>query len=133
MNVLLGFVHAFLYMLTLALTYAHYAEVNVVVPEWAYYFLAIAVAGVSLLIAIGHVIGGGLMGMTAGGVWDGMRLGITLGLGVALGRLWPYAIIVAVVGFITQAPVWHWLLAGFLGLIFFGIHFIMKFIWTKVS
>ena len=133
MKVVLGFVHAFLYMLTLALAYAHYAEVNVVVPEWAYYFLGMAVAGVSLLIAIGHVIGGGLMGMTAGGVWDGMRLGITLGLGVALARLWPYCIIVAGVAFITQAPVWHWLLAGFLGMIFFGINFVMKFIWTKVS
>jgi len=133
MNILLGVVHAFLYMLTLALTYAYYAEVNVTVPEWAYYFLGIAVAGVSLLIAIGHVIGGGLMGMTAGGVLDGMRLGITLGLGVAFGRLWPYAAIVAVVGFITQAPVWHWLIAGFLAFLFFGINFIMRFIWQKVS
>ncbi len=133
MGVLLGVVHAFLYMLTLALTYAYYVEVNVDIPDWAYLFLGIAVIGVSLVIAIGHVIGGGLMGMTAGGILNGMRLGIMLGLSVSLGRLWPYMLIISVVAFIAHAPTWHWVTSMLLGLLFLGINLVTKFLWHRVT
>lgn len=131
MKAIIGVIQAFLYMLTLALTYAYYAEVKVEVPDMWYTFLGIAIVGVSVLIAIGHVIGGGIMGMTAGGVWDGMRLGLTVGLGVALARLWPFAAIVAVVGFLTQAPLWHWALALFCAILFYAIKVFVDYIWAS--
>ena len=131
MRTVIGVIQAFLYMMTLALTYAYYVNVRVDIPEWAYTFLGIAVVGVSVLIAMGHVVGGGIMGMTAGGIWDGMRLGLTVGLGVALARLWPFAAIVAVVGFLTQAPVWHWSLALILAIIFYAIKVFVDYIWAS--
>lgn len=133
MRAFIGVVHAFLYTMTLAMTYAYYANVKAEVPEWAYVFLGIAVVGVSVVIAIGHVVGGGIMGMTAGGIWDGMRLGLTVGLGVALGRLWPYAAIIAVVGFLTQAPVWHWSVALVSGIVCYGIQFFVNYVWSSLS
>lgn len=131
MRAVIGVIQAFLYMMTLALTYAYYANVRVDVPEWAYTFLGLAVIGVSILIAMGHVVGGGIMGMTAGGIWDGMRLGLTVGLGVALARLWPFAAIIAVVGFLTQAPVWHWATALVLAIIFYAIKVFVDYIWAS--
>lgn len=131
MRAVLGIVHAFLYMMTVALTYAYYAHVRVEIPEWAYGILGLAVIGVSVVIAVGHIVGGGIMGMTAGGIWDGMRLGLTLGLGVALGRLWPYAGIVAAVAFITKAPTWHWATALGAAVLFFGIQRFVGYVWTS--
>ena len=84
-----------------------------------------------MLLAVGHIIGGGIMGMTAGGVLSGMRLGLTLGLGVALARLWPYAAIVAIVGFLTQAPAWHWVVSLICAIIFYAIKVFVDYIWSS--
>ena len=130
MKAIISVIQAFLYMMTLALAYAYYAEVKFDVPDWWYTLLMFAIVGVSGLIAIGHVIGGGIMGLTAGGIWSGMRLGFTIGLGVALARLWPFCGIVAVVGFITQAPVWHWASALFCAIFFFVIRMFVNYIWS---
>ena len=131
MKAVIGVVQIFLYMMTLVMTYAYYANVKVDVPEWGYSFLGVAIVGVSVVIAIGHVIGGGIMGMTAGGVLSGMRLGLTLGLCVALARLWPFAAIIGVVGFLTKAPTWHWVLAIICALVFYLIQVFVNYIWQS--
>ena len=133
MKLILASVHAFLYMATLALSYSYYVNVGVEAPEWLYYLVFFAVIGVSVLIALGHIVGGGLMGLTGGGVWDGMRLGLTLGLGTALGRLWPYLAIITFVAFLAKGPTWHWVLAGIGAVLCLGVHYLMSFIWAKVA
>lgn len=42
--------------------------------------------------AVTHLFGGLLMGMAAGGVWDGLKLSFILGTGFAVARLWPYVL-----------------------------------------
>ena len=133
MKTVLNFVHVILYLCTLALSYNYYSGMQHQVPELMYYVVMVSVIGVSMMIALGHMVGGGLMGLTSGGIWDGMKLGIMLGLGGAVGRLWPYLFIIAGVAFICKGPLWHWLGALVAGGICFAVHYIMSFIWKKVA
>lgn len=133
MKIILGVIHAFLYTCTLALSANYFGHLNYQVPDVVYYGVVVAVFGVSLLIALGNMIGGGLMGLTAGGVWDGMRLGLILGIGTAIGRLWPYMLIIAAVAFIYKVAAWVWILSLLGGAICYGVHYLMRMIWSHVT
>lgn len=133
MKQLLGIVQGFLYLCTLVVAYEYYADLDMEVPKSIYHLLGIAIIGVSALIAIGHVIGGGLMGLTSGGVLSGMRLGFILGMGVGLSRLWPYCAIVGAVALLNQASAWHWLIAFVLAVVFFALHMMMRHVWKSVA
>lgn len=133
MKSLLGIVQGFLYLCTLAVAYEYYGELNMDVPKSIHHLLLIAILGVSAIIAVGHVIGGGLMGLTSGGVLSGMRLGLILGLGVGLSRLWPYCAIIGAVALLNQAPAWHWLVAFALAAIFGILHFMMGHVWKSIA
>ncbi|PZP39106.1 MAG: hypothetical protein DI585_05150, partial [Pseudomonas fluorescens] len=58
-------------------------------PNSVYYIAGAVVAFLPVFWAIAHVCGGLLLGIASGGVLDGLRLGILLGLGMALSKLWP--------------------------------------------
>jgi hypothetical protein len=42
--------------------------------------------------AFTHLCGGLLMGMAAGGIWDGLKMSFILGVGFAVARMWPYVL-----------------------------------------
>jgi len=88
--------HSVLMMLTFAVVYAYFAKesgmtLKFEIPELFYPIVGVGVIGISIVTALFHVVGGGIMGATAGGVLMGMKMGLFLGLAYALGRLWLYA------------------------------------------
>lgn len=132
MKQVLSVVQGFLYLCTLVVAYEYYGDLGgVEVPKSIYHLLLIAILGVSVVIAIGHVIGGGLMGLTSGGVLGGMRMGFILGAGVGLSRLWPYCIIVGAVALLNQASAWHWIISFLLAVIFFALHLMVRHLWKS--
>lgn len=46
--------------------------------------------------AVTHLCGGLLMGVAAGGIWDGLKMSFILGVGFAVARMWPYLLGAAV-------------------------------------
>lgn len=52
----------------------------------------LAVLAEPVFWAFTHLCGGLLMGMAAGGVWDGLKLSFILGVGFAVARMWPYVL-----------------------------------------
>lgn len=114
MKFLLAAVHWFLYFATFALAAHYYHPFNVTVHPWMYYVLGLAVFGISIVITVFHIVGGGLMGLSAGGVLSGMRYGLMIGLTMSLGRLWPYLFTVSIASGLFNVPWYHWHTWGFL-------------------
>lgn len=103
-------------------------------PDWVYWALLGAAAGVSFLVAVVHVIGGGIFGATAGGILTGMKHGLILGTVQAFGRLWPYALAIAIASFFFNATVkWHTVAFAVLAALMFGIKYLADLVWEKVN
>jgi len=119
----------------MALTYRYYAGANGMMdglPEMSpvmTYIVVGAVLAVPLFWAATHVIGGLLFGIVAGGFLDGVKLGCILGLGLSIGKLWPYAAAGAAGTLLGDGPalyVWGgFLLSGAL----FALDRFMDFFW----
>lgn len=132
-------VHSILMMLTFAVTYVYFAEASGRVlsfdlPAICYPIVMIGVIWVSVVTALFHIIGGGIMGATAGGVLMGMKMGLFLGLAYSLGRLWIYA------GAAFGASLFYWpefkwsiILLGVLTVIFLVIQKVTTFVWSKIE
>jgi hypothetical protein len=139
-------VHSILMMLTFAVTYVYFAETSCnefpdacralafELPEICYPIVMIGVVWVSVVTALFHIIGGGIMGATAGGVLMGMKMGLFLGLAYSLGRLWIYA------GAAFGASLFYWpefkwsiILLGVLTVIFLVIQKVTTFVWSKIE
>lgn len=115
----------------------HYASVASLpqfsFPGWLYWALLIAVAGVSLVVALFHVVGGGLFGATAGGVLTGMKHGLILGGVEAFGRLWPYAVALALSSFFFNATAkWHTVIFILLAMAMFAVKYLADMVWKQV-
>lgn len=102
------------------------------IPQWFYLFVGLGVIGIPAFWAVCHIIGGGLFGMAAGGIWDGMKLGFVLGGGMAVARLWPYAGAWGVGTFVGEGPIWivvvSFMLAGFL----YGLNKFVMYFWRNL-
>lgn len=132
-------VHGVLMMFTFAVVYAYFAkeagrELAFAIPEIFYPIVMVGVVGVSVVTALFHIIGGGIMGATAGGVLMGMKMGLFLGMAYALGRLWLYAG-AAFTASIFFWPNQKWSIIG-LGLstvICLVIQKVTLFVWSKIE
>lgn len=132
-------VHGVLMMFTFAVSYAYFAgevgrELPFAIPEIFYPIVMIGVVGVSVVTALFHIVGGGIMGATAGGVLMGMKMGLFLGLAYGIGRLWLYAGSAFVAGCFYW-PTLKWSIIG-LGLATVTCLVIQKvttFIWSRVE
>lgn len=131
--------HGLLMMCTFTVVYAWFAketgmELKFAVPEILYPIVMVGVIGVSVVTALFHVVGGGIMGATAGGVLMGMKMGLFLGLAYAIGRLWLYA----GASFAASCLFWpeyKWTIIG-LGLLTvtcLAVQKVTLFVWTKVE
>lgn len=90
------FVHGVLMMATFAVSFAFFKnligeELSFAMPEFMNMLVGVGVIGISIASALFHVVGGGVLGATAGDFLYGMRIGLMLGLAYALGRVWIYA------------------------------------------
>lgn len=104
------------------------------IPEEVYWVLLVAVVGVSFVIALVHVVGGGLFGATSGGVLTGMKHGLILGVVNAFGRLWPYAFGIALASFFFNATAkWHTIAFGVLAAGMFAVKYLADLVWDKVN
>lgn len=104
------------------------------VPEVAYTIVGLGVVGVSIASAFLHILGGGVMGATAGGVLTGMRIGFLLGIAYGFGRLWMYA------GSALAASILFWpdnkmytIGLGVATVVCFVTQMGTKFVWAKLK
>lgn len=116
-------------------TYANVATLpQFAFPEWLYWVLLAAMIGVSVLVTLFHVVGGGLFGATAGGVLTGMKHGLILGAVQAFGRLWPYAVAIALASFFFNATAkWHTIAFLVLAAATFSVKYLADLVWKKVN
>jgi hypothetical protein len=133
MTMILHIVHGLLMFATFAAAADFYHDFGVSLPPEVNYILFAAIVGVSLVLALGHVVGGGLMGFTAGGVLSGMKLGLLLGSGMAVGRLWPYLGLIAAAAFVFDGPLSHVISFGVACVVCLGVNMVLKYIWSHVS
>lgn len=138
MKLIFGAVHGFLMLSTFLVATDFYNPdfIRVPIPDILYQVVLIGVPGISLVWALGHVvIAGGLFAISSGGssLLEGLGSGAIIGFGMAVGRLWPYAMCWALGAFFTAQSFWHAPLAFIAGTIFFGIERMVKYIWGRVD
>ena len=127
---------ALLVMSTFALATNAYindgAGFGYVLPDYFYYFVIFGIAGISALWALVHIVGGGLFGMAAGGVLDGMKLGLVLGVGIGISRVWLYVLAWGAGAFAGQAPIWHVVGFGVLGALLYALNRFVMYFWNNI-
>ena len=140
MALIMGVIHLVLMMGTAAIVFEFYDPsflISDILGESTTSLFKIfvygGVLGISLLWALMHAVSGCLMGMAAGGILDGLRLGGALGLVNGVARLWPYILTFGAIGFFVGAPVWHVVAAVLIGLSCLALHVGVKFIWASGS
>ncbi|MCP4355840.1 MAG: hypothetical protein GY793_09475 [Proteobacteria bacterium] len=139
LKVIVMFFNTILMMATFAVCYTYFQTrlgnpVKVDIPQICYTLVGLGVIGISVASALFHIIGGGIMGMTAGGVLGGMKIGMFLGLASAVGRLWLFA------GAACGASVLSWpdhkfytISLGVMTIICFLIQRGSLFMWSKLQ
>lgn len=125
--------HTILVLGVVALTYDYYGQLDYELPDIIKYVVYAGVLGISVLWALLHAFGGGLMGMAGGDILDGIKLGSILGMAMAVGRLWPFLIAFSVGSFLCQAVWWHWVTAAALGVCCLAVHLGVNFIWSHAK
>ena len=103
------------------------------VHPYVYYGVGALVAFLPAFWAIAHVCGGVLLGLASGGVLEGMRLGILLGLGMALAKLWPAAFGVAAGAYIGDQNLLYAALGVVAGVLLFALDWILGYFWKATT
>lgn len=131
--------HSVLMMLTFAVVFEYFSvesgrELSFDIPNIIYPIVGVGVIGISVVTALFHIVGGGIMGATAGGVLMGMKMGLFLGLAYAIGRLWLY-VAAAFGASLLFWPDFKWsiICLGLGSVICLVIQKVTLFIWGKVE
>jgi len=124
---------ALMVMAVVANYYAKGGEHWYPVGEPVYYGVLIAALIVPVFWAVMHLCGGVLFGIAAGGFLDGCRLGLTLGLGMALGKMWPYMLAFGLGVYLGDGPLLYAIIGGVLGVLLFGLDRVMNYFWNSMS
>lgn len=103
------------------------------IHPYIYYGIAAVVAFLPVFWAITHVCGGLLLGIASGGVMDGLRLGLLLGAGMALSKLWPATLGAAIGIYVGGGP--HLYVYGLtlVGVLLFGLDRALHYFWRTSS
>lgn len=137
MHGIMLFVHGVLMAGTLVIAGDYYGEFQEYANQgwynWFKYFVYAGVFGVSVLWAFGHAVGGCIMGMAAGGIWEGLKMGLILGGGLSIGRLWPYMLTLGVGSFLFYNNWLHTIVLVVVGVACLGVNLSIKFIWSHTS
>jgi hypothetical protein len=125
--------HLFVMVAVMLLVANYYWNNGAGVPDYVYYAVAILVAALPVAWAGLHIGGGLLLGIASGGVLDGLRLGLILGLGMALSKLWPAAFGAGAGMWIGGGPKWHMITAFVVGVLLFGLDKALAFFWRSTT
>jgi hypothetical protein len=134
-KLLLGFINSIVVLGVVALSIDYYdpSMIAYKIPDMVTQLVLLAVVGVSIFWTVCHVVGGGLLGMAAGGVFDGVKMGLLLGIGLGISRLWPHTLAWAMGAFVAQGPVWHIVLLVVAALTLFGLNSVMRYFWGSIQ
>ncbi len=103
------------------------------VPAYVYYGIAGVVAFLPVFWAVAHVCGGVLLGLASGGVLEGLRLGILLGMGMAISKLWPAAFGVAAGAYLGGGGTLYVVLGLLCGFLLFALDWILGYFWKATT
>lgn len=119
----------------IALSVDHYNPtlISYQIPEFIEQLCILGVFGVALFWVLVHLIGGGLLGMAAQGMTDGVKMGLLLGIGTGAARLWPHTLAWGIGCFAASGPVSHIILMGVTSGILFGLNSCLKYFWGNIQ
>jgi hypothetical protein len=103
------------------------------IHPYIYYAVAAAVLVVPAFWCSMHLCGGILIGIAAGGLVDGLKLGLLLGLGMAVSKLWPYFFAAATGCYVGQGPLVYTIGGIIVGLLLFGIDRALMYFWKSTE
>ncbi|MDD9912882.1 MAG: hypothetical protein OXR68_04640 [Alphaproteobacteria bacterium] len=103
------------------------------IPQILETLVVAGVVGVSLFWAILHVVVAGLLGLAANGVVDGIRMGLLLGVGLGISRLWPHCLAWGAGSVIAEGPLWHAIGLGVIALVLLVLNSAMRYFWSTVQ
>ncbi|RYG61902.1 MAG: hypothetical protein EON60_01850 [Alphaproteobacteria bacterium] len=103
------------------------------IHPYVYYGAWAFAAFMPVFWALAHVCGGILLGIASGGVLDGLRLGILLGLGMALSKLWPAAFGLALGAYLGDGLGMYVYLGAAAGVLLFALDKILQYFWQATS
>ena len=138
MKLILRLIHGFLMISTIVVSMDFYNPdyLGIPIPPILHSVVLIGVPGISAIWAIGHIlVAGGLFAISSGGssLWEGLMSGGIIGMGMAVGRLWPFVMCWSLGAFFAAQNMWHAPVAFVVGLLFLGIERIVKYIWNRVE
>lgn len=81
--------------------------------------------------ALTHLFGGVLMGCAAGGIWDGLKLSMILGLGLGVSRSWPYVAAATAGVYAGGGPLLYSIGGGILAVGLFALDKAMTWMWHQ--
>lgn len=102
-------------------------------PIYVYYGVAAAALFVPVFWAVMHMCGGVLFGIAAGGLLDGLRLGITLGVGMALGKLWPYVLATGIGVYLGGGPLYYTIVCTIVAVLLFALDRVIAYFWKSTT
>lgn len=103
------------------------------IHPYVYYGVGAIVAFMPVFWAVTHLCGGLLLGIASGGVLDGLRLGLLLGMGMALSKLWPAAFGVAIGAYIGNGLSSYVYLGAVVGVLLFALDRILHYFWHATA
>lgn len=101
------------------------------VPIHAYVYYGVAVASLAIpaFWAVTHLCGGILFGLAAGGFLDGVKLGLTLGLGMAFSKLWPTVLAIGAGIMLGKGPLLYAAICLILSVLLFALDRVLHYFW----
>ena len=103
------------------------------IHPYVYYGVGALVAFMPVFWAITHICGGLLLGIASGGILDGLRLGLLLGMGMALSKLWPAAFGLAIGAWLGDAGWSYVILSGMAGILLFALDRVLHYFWHATA
>ncbi len=104
------------------------------VPDIVWQIVLYGVVGTAVLWCVLMTLGGSLFGLAVGGHGtQDLQMGLLLGIGAGLARLWPHTLAWGAGCFTAAGPLTHVVLAGIATLVFLALHVVMKFFWGSIA
>lgn len=109
------------------------AGYGIPIHPYVYYGAAVASLAIPAFWAVTHLCGGIVFGIAAGGFLDGVRLGLTLGLGMAFGKLWPTMLAVGLGILLGKGPMLYAVICLVAAVLLFALDKILQYFWHSTS
>lgn len=111
------------------LFFNHGAGFGYAIHPYVYYAVAAAALASSVFWALTHMVAGCFFGIAAGGLLDGLKLGLILGLGMAAAKLWPYVSAAGVGVWAVGGPLGYGIGGVVLGMLLFALNKVLEYFW----